>query len=50
MASVRWRMNAARNACGDLPERVLYRLIFSPTRTAWKQLNGVATRRKWWRR
>jgi hypothetical protein len=40
-------MSAARNACGDLPERVLHRLMFSPTRAVWKWLNGVATQRKW---
>jgi hypothetical protein len=40
-------MSAARNACGDLPERALYRLMFSPACAAWKRLNGVAARRKW---
>jgi hypothetical protein len=44
---VRWKMSAVSNACGDLPERVLYRLMFRPMPAARKWLNGVATRRKW---
>ena len=44
---VRWKMSAVRNACGDLPERMIYRLMFNPTPAARKWLNGVATRRKW---
>ena len=42
--TMRWRMSARKNACGDLPEMVMWRLYFRATPTARKRLNNALAR------